>query len=115
MQNLKKFHKELLRDIKFLLQRSVIYYNKKRLEGPRLQEKDKIYLLRRNIKTTRPSDKLDHRKFRSFTIKRNIKDTSFKLKLSPIIKIHPIFYISLLESASLDIPERPPLEIYLDI
>ena len=75
----------------------MIYYNKKRLEGPRLREGDKIYLLRRNIKIIRPTDKLDYKKFRLFIIKRNIKDTSFKLKLPPIIKIYPIFHISFLE------------------
>jgi hypothetical protein len=92
----------------------VIYYNKKRLEEPRLREENKIYLLRRNIKTTRLSDKLDYKKFKPFTIKRNIKDVNFKLKLPLIIKIYLIFHISLLEPVSPDILKKLIPEIYLD-
>jgi hypothetical protein len=62
----------------------------------------------------RPSDKLDYKRFRSFIIKRNIKNVSFKLKLSSTIKIYLIFHISLLEPALPDILERPVPEIYLD-
>jgi hypothetical protein len=91
-----------------------MYYNKKRLEGSYLREGDKVYLLRRNIKTTRLSNKLDYRKFGSFTIKRNIRDVSFELKLPLIMKIYPVFHVLFLEPASFDILERPVLEIYLD-
>ena len=91
-----------------------MYYNKKRLEGSRLREEDKIYLLRRNIKIIRLSDKLDYKKFRSFMIKRNIRDTSFKLKLPPIIKIYLIFYILFLEPISPDVLERLTPEIHLN-
>ena len=112
---MKKLYKKLSRDIEFLLQRLAIYYNKKKLEGPRFRERNKIYLLRRNIRTIRLSDKLDHRKFRSFTIKQNIRDTSFELKLFLIIKIYPIFHVSFLELISPDILEKLTPEIYLDI
>ena len=47
-----------------------------------LKKRDKVYLLWRNIETTRLSNKLDHIKIRSFEIDRNIKETSLKLKLS---------------------------------
>jgi hypothetical protein len=56
-----------------------LYVNKLRLESPRLREKDIIYLLRRNIKITRLSDKLDLKKIRLFKIKYNIRDISFEL------------------------------------
>jgi hypothetical protein len=79
MEKLKDLHQELIRDIEWMLLRSSMYYNSKRLEGSRLKEGDQIYLLRRNIKTTRPSDKLDHKKFGSFKIVRNIKNVSFEL------------------------------------
>ena len=76
-----------------------LYANKSRLEGPRLQREDLVYLLRRNIKTIRPSDKLDSKKIGPFKVKRNIRNISFELKLPPIIKIYPIFYLLLLEPA----------------
>jgi hypothetical protein len=83
-----------------------LYANKSRLERPHLRESDLVYLLRRNIKTTRPSDKLDSKKIGPFKIKRNIRDISFELKLFPIIRIHPIFHISLLEPVHPNTPER---------
>jgi hypothetical protein len=56
-----------------------LYANKLKLESLRLRERDIIYLLRRNIKITRLSDKLDSKKIDLFKIKRNIRDISFKL------------------------------------
>ena len=92
-----------------------MYYNKLKLEGSRFREKDLVYLLRRNIKIIRLSNKLDHKKFGPFKIKRNIKDISYKFHLLPTIRIHPIFYIFLLELADLDTPVGPAPEIYLNL
>ena len=47
-----------------------------------LKERDKVYLLQKNIEITRSSNKLDHVKIKSFKIIRNIKRTSYELKLS---------------------------------
>jgi hypothetical protein len=71
-------------------------------------------LLRRNVKTTRPSDKLDHKKFGPFLVKRDIRGTNFELRLPPTMKIHPVFHISLLEPADPDTPEGPAPEIHPD-
>jgi hypothetical protein len=57
----------------------IFYANKLRLESLRLRERDIIYLLRRNIKTTRLNNKLDSKKIDPFKIKRNIRDINFKL------------------------------------
>jgi hypothetical protein len=82
-----------------------LYANKSRLGRPRLRKGNLIYLLRRNIKTTRPSGKLDLKKINSFKIKRNIRDINFELKLLLTIKIYPIFHILLLKPAHPDTPE----------
>jgi hypothetical protein len=92
-----------------------MYYNKSKLERPRFREGDLVYLLRRNIKTIRLSDKLNHKKFGPFKVKRNIKDISYELYLSLTIKIYPIFHISLLELADLDMSAGPVSEIYLNL
>jgi hypothetical protein len=92
-----------------------MYYNKSKLEGPRFREKDLVYLLRRNIKTIRLSDKLDHKKFGPFKIKRNIKDISYKFYLLLTIRIYLIFYIFLLELADPDTPIRSAPEIYFNL
>src|SRR5271154_82044 len=91
-----------------------MYYNSKKLEGSRLREGDLIYVLRRNIKIIRFSDKLDHKKIGPFKIKRNIRDISYKLHLPPTIRIYPVFHISLLKSADPDIPTKPTPEIHPD-
>jgi hypothetical protein len=89
----------------------VMYVNRSRLAGSRLRRGDLVYLLRRNIKTTRLSDKLDLKKIGLFRVKRNIRDISFELHLPLIIRIHSIFHISLLEPADPDILEGLALEL----
>jgi hypothetical protein len=92
-----------------------MYYNKSKLKKPRFKERDLIYLLRKNIKTIRPSNKLDYKKFGPFKVKRNIRNINYELYLLPTIKIYPIFYISLLKLANPDTPIKPAPEIYSDL
>jgi hypothetical protein len=92
-----------------------MYYNKSKLERPYFREENLVYLLRRNIKTTRPNNKLDYKKFGPFKIKRNIKNISYKFHLLPTIKIYPIFHIFLLKLADSDTPIRPVPEIHPDL
>ena len=87
----------MLLDIKFYINKVVFYYNKSYLEGPRLKKGDKVYLLRRNIKITRPSDKLDYKKIRLFEILEKIRLVNFKLKLLETIRINLVFYALLLK------------------
>jgi hypothetical protein len=75
------------------------YYNKSRITEPPLKEGDKVYLLRRNIKTKRPSNKLDFKKLGPFMIERKISNTNYQLSLPDTMRIHPVFHISLLEPA----------------
>ena len=58
-----------------------------------------VYLLRKNIKTKRPSDKLDYTKLGPFKINKKLGLVIFRLELPQHIRIHPVFYISLLEPA----------------
>jgi hypothetical protein len=92
-----------------------MYYNKSKLKKPRFREGDLVYLLRRNVKTIRPSNKLDYKKFGSFKVKRNIKNISYELYLLLTIKIYPIFYISLLELANSDTPTGPAFKIHSNL
>jgi hypothetical protein len=92
-----------------------MYYNKLKFERFRFREKDLVYLLRRNIKTTKLSNKLDYKKFGLFKVKRNIKNISYELHFLLTIKIYPIFYISLLKLADPNTSTGPALEIYLNL
>ena len=55
-------------------------------------KKNKVYLLRKNIKIIKLNSKLDYVKIELFKILRNIKGINFKLDLLNIIKIHPVFH-----------------------
>jgi hypothetical protein len=91
---------QLSRDIEFMNLCMAIYYDKKHGSAPDLKRGEKVYLLRRNIKTKRPSQKLDHQKIRPFIIKEKLGPVNYKLQLpKSMLKIHPVFHISLLEPA----------------
>jgi len=79
------------------------YANKKRITGPLLKKGDKVYLLRKNIKTKWPSNKLDFKKLGLFEILEKIRDVNFKLWLPKTSRLYPIFYILLLELVPLDV------------
>lgn len=99
-EQLKQLHEELEIDLQFIQQRITRYANKRKMKGPSFKKGDKIYLARKNIKSKRPSEKLDYKQLRPFKIKRKILDTNYELLLPRLIQIHPIFHISLLEPAS---------------
>ena len=70
----------------------------RRYKGPRFKRGDRVYLLYKNIKTTRLIDKLDFKKIRPFEVKEIIRLVNYKLKLLVYIYINLVFYISLLET-----------------
>jgi transposase InsO family protein len=72
--------------------------------APQLREGDRVYLLTKNLKTQRPSKKLDAVKVGPFSIKRQKGPVNFELDLPKDARIHPVFHVSLLEPAHPDIP-----------
>jgi len=73
------------------------YYDAGRKPDPNLQSGDMVWLLPRNIRTTRPCKKLDYKKIGSFKILAKIGGSAFKLNLPPSMRIHNTFHLSLLE------------------
>ena len=59
-----------------------------------------IYLLRKNIKIKRSSDKLDYTKLGPFKIKKKLKPVTFKLIIPKGMRIYLVFHISLLKSTT---------------
>jgi hypothetical protein len=84
--------------------RSIKYQNKKRKMAPQLKEKDKMYLLTKNLKIRKKSKKLDHVKIESFFIKAVKKSINYEFDLPKNAKVFLVFHISLLESADPNTP-----------
>jgi hypothetical protein len=76
-----------------------------------LKERNKVYLIQRNIQTKQPSTKLDHKKLGLFKIKRIIRLVNYKLVLPKTMNIHPVFHISLLELVLLGVLLAPVTKI----
>ncbi len=60
-EQLKQLYEELNTDLQVIQRRMTRYADKRRMKGPSFKEGDKVYLARKNIKTKRPSDKLDYK------------------------------------------------------
>ncbi|CEP11259.1 hypothetical protein [Parasitella parasitica] len=109
---LKDLHEEVKYNIALAQECHSKYYNKKVLPGPELKIGDKVWLLSKNIKTQRPTRKLDHRRLGPFEILEKIGSRSYKLALPHTMKVHPVFHINLLEPFIEDtIPGRKPKEL----
>ena len=111
IQEIKETHQQMKQDLQFVASRMAKYYNKNRLSEPTYQEGDKVFLTKRNIKTRRPSAKLDHIRMGPFEVERKIGNLHYKLKLPMESKIHPEFHVALLERA----PPETPLQTRISI
>jgi hypothetical protein len=94
---LKEVHQLARRNIQQAIEQHAKYANKKRSSAPPFQPGDRVWLLRRNIKTTRPSDKLESKRLGPFRILSPIGQSAFRLDLPDTMRIHPVFHVSLLE------------------
>jgi len=73
------------------------YYDLHRKPDSNVQSGDIVWLLPRNIKTTRPSKKLDYKTIGPFKILAKIATSAYKLALPHSMAIYNTFHISLLE------------------
>ena len=78
--------------------------NKKRLKGLTFERGDNVYLLTKNLKSKRPSSKLDHVRIEPFEVEKQTSKVNYQLKLPAKAQIHPNFHVSLLEPALKNAP-----------
>ena len=86
------------------------YYNQRRSLAPVFQPGDRVYLDASDIKTTRLSPKLSHRRLGPFEIERQVGLLAYRLKLPHGLRqLHPVFNVVKLSAAPNDpIPGRKP-------
>jgi hypothetical protein len=94
-------------------------YDSKVKEAPWFDVGDKVWLIKKHIKTQRPGDKLDHKHLGPFLIKKKILPLALELDLPYQMKIHPVFHINLLEPYNKNkiigrVQEPPPVIIVDD-
>ena len=116
-KDLDSITKELKAMITLANERHARFYDRNHPEAPSFKEGDKVWLSGVNVKTMRPSKKLDDRRLGPFTIKSKKSDLVFELALPATMNIHPVFHATLLEPHKGDpIPGRvqpppPPIEV----
>jgi len=85
--------------------------------APSYQVGDQVWLDARNIRTKRPSRKLDYKNLGRFTIKRVLSPWAYELDLPETMQIHPVFHVSKLNPVAVDplpgqvTPPAPPIEV----
>ena len=106
---MRELHEELSKNIAHRNLTTAKAANKQRIEGPTFKKGDKVFLSRQNLKTKRPSKKLDNLRVGPFEILEEIGTVNYKLQLPPGMHIHPVFHKKLLE------PAPPDAELATDI
>jgi len=91
-------HTELRAELKQAQETQAKYHDARAQPAPSFEEGDFVWLLRRNIKTTRPSDKLDYRHLGPFKVTSWKGKNAYHLCLPrSMSRLHPVFNVSLLE------------------
>ena len=88
------------------------YYNKKH-QQQKYNVRDKVFLDSQNIKSTQPSKKLDLKYYSPYEVIAPIDKQAYRLALLSSMKIHNIFYISLLKPC--DTKGKTPLLFPIDM
>src|ERR1700761_5004681 len=96
-EKMENLHQTLQEEMKNAQIRQHENYDQHRIPDPNLKSGDMVWFIPRNVKTTRPSKKLDAKKMGPFKIIKKVWTSSYKLDLPTSMRIHNTFHISLLE------------------
>ena len=72
-----KLHEKLSRRVNQGGKDTAKQVNKKRLKGPTFEREDKVYLLTKNLKSKRPSSKLDHVRIGPFKVEKQTSKVNY--------------------------------------
>jgi hypothetical protein len=117
-KNLEELHATARNNLLRAQTRMKGYYDRKRDQDPEFKPGDKVWLDASNLKTNRPSKKLDSKNLGPFEVIEKIGSRAYRLKLPATIKVHPVFHVSLLSKyRASNIPGRaqpPPPPVVVD-
>ena len=98
--------------VKKAVEQQAKYYNAKH-KPQSYKVGDMVYLNSKNIKSTRPSKKLDYKYYGPYEVELPIGKQAYRLRLPPSMKIHNVFHVSLLEPCNVRpgsaLPPPPPI------
>jgi len=97
--HLEEVHMELRSALEDAQRKYKRKYDRKAQPAPSFKVGDLVWLNRKNIETTRPSRKLDFKRFGPFKITKIVGEgkLAFELELPPQWRIHNVFHASLLD------------------
>jgi len=101
-------HDESRKGLEEAQERMRRYTDPMRKQPPAFEVGDLVMLSGRNIKTRRPSKKLDHKNHGPFQIEKIMSLLTVRLTLPRKWKIHNIFHVSLLEPYRTNEHRAPP-------
>ena len=110
-EKMRELHEELANQLQFVRERMARYANNRRIEGPTFRRGEKVYLATRNLRTNRPSAKLDFKYEGPFKIEKQVSPVNYELRLPEGSRLHPVFHVSLLEPATNDTPIQDTIEV----
>lgn len=108
---LRELHQTLAEQLEFARTRMSKYANQRRIEGPTFEKGESVYLATKNLKTQRPSGKLDFKYEGPFKIEERISPVNYKLRLPEGSRLSPVFHVSLLEPAHEDTPIQDTIHV----
>ena len=117
VERLAEIHQQLKIQLAIAQQTYKQFADNKRQEAPHFNIGDRVWLLRKNIRTTRPTEKLDHKRIGPYEIIERINEVAYRLELPSSMKIHNVFHVSLLEPYNINpfpgrlVPAPPPVEV----
>jgi hypothetical protein len=97
VKQMSEIQEHLRAEMRYAQDRQETNANQHRLLIPRYKVGDEVWLNTKNIRTTRPSRKLDWKRLGRFKVKKVISPYAYELDLLASMKIHPVFHVSTLE------------------
>lgn len=115
-KRLKEVHQQIKLHLLAAQEQAKKYANNSRIPH-QFKVNDRVWLLSKNVSTSRPTSKLDYKRLGPYKIVKQINPVAFQLQLPRTVRLHPVFHVALLEPYhESKIPNRqnpppPPINI----